>query len=364
MTVPWIVINQYLDPDDSSIQSHPDSAWQALFACQVDIPPFQEWATLRWGFNAAALLEEALERQRVFLESQYSYPDEYGMEATDLRTLAFRFIQRPGEEFLVSIVGKIHGRTQAEARQSASDYLYVLKATIPHDYTLTPASSQPEFVRMSGIDILDDGNTPGCMAQIKRMEIAPDLKRRAPILQGIWRSLPHAHEPLWRSLAASSTPLLLNISLRSTVLYETEYEYLFQRASEVSEMDSKHPDPLTTSGWKTWSDQILKRRLVPWKKHFYLQVHLVSPQKLSEHLLRILGTSMTINHQSEFLTGYEIALPENEELASWQTKLKNLDIISSRSYLQHRRLAEVADLEEVSDVMRLPYSLPKTDPQL
>jgi hypothetical protein len=363
MTVPWMAINQYPDPKNSSADVHPDAAWQAVFACQVEIPPFQEWTRLRWGFNNAALLDESLERQRVFLEAQYSYPDEFGMEATDLRTLAFRFIKRPGEEILVSIVGKIHGRTQAEAMDKSSSYLSELMATIPHEYALIPASTQSEFVRVSGNDILDNGIAPLCMAQVKRMEAAPDLKRRAPILQGTWRSLPHAHEPVWRALASSSSPLLLNIVLRSTVLYEAEYDYLFKSTNEEPELDGKQPEPLTLAAWKQWSKQTIQHRLTPWKKHFYLQVHLVSPQRPSEHLLRTIGTSLTINYQSESLNGFDIVSPEPEDAPYWQTKLLDLDIIPSTSYLQHPRLSDVADLDEVMDVMRLPYSLPKTDQQ-
>jgi hypothetical protein len=67
---------------------------------------------------------------------------------------------------------------------------------------------------------------------------------------------------------------------------------------------------------------------------------------------------MALNNKSEVLTGYEVVLPKQQKAPYWQAKIKNLDIILSDIYLQHPRLAEVADLEEVFDVMRLPYSPP------
>jgi len=358
MTDPWIELEKSQDPDFPYGQSYPDSAWQARFACQVNIPSHQEWAKLRWGFNAAVLFDEALDRQRIFLESQYNYPDELGLETPDRRTLALRFINRPGEGLLVAAVGKIHGSTETEAADSAIAYFNELKSTIPYDYRSVPAHSRTEFVQLSGEDILESGHCPLCMAQIKRLELSPDLIRDTPFLQGFWRSSPHAHEQIWRSLSASFQPVLLSITLRSTVLYEPERAYLLKSINEISKMDDRSIDQFTVSALKQWSKYTLERRLAPWKKLFYLQVHLASPQKLSEHLFRTIGTSTALNNKSEILTGYEVVSPKEQIEPYWQRKLKNLDIILSDIYLQHPRLAEVADLEEVFDVMRLPYTPP------
>ena len=358
MTTPWMEIEKYQDPDLPAGKAYQDFAWQARFVGQVEIPNHQEWARLRWGFNAAALLDEALERQRIFLESQYNYPDELGLETTDHRTMAFRFINRPGEGLLVAVIGKVHARTEAEAVENAASFLKELKSTIPYDYTLTPAFSQPEFMRQTGEDRLNWENNLLWLAQIKRLEFSPDLKRDTPFLQGFWRSSPHAHEQIWRSLAATSEPVMLNISLRSTTLYESERTNLLNTIDEISKMDNKSTDQFTASARKQWSKHTLERRLAPWKKHFYLQVHLASTQRLSEDLFRTIGTSLALNNKSDYLTGYEVVVPKPQKASYWQKKLKNLDIILSDIYLQHPRLAEVADLEEVFDVMRLPYSPP------
>ena len=41
--------------------------WQATFAFQVFHRPAEESLAMRWGFNAGALLDEALDRNRLFI---------------------------------------------------------------------------------------------------------------------------------------------------------------------------------------------------------------------------------------------------------------------------------------------------------
>jgi len=117
--------------------------------------------------------------------------------------------------------------------------------------------------------------------------------------------------------------------------------------------------PNTLSTLKQWNDGYTERRLAPWKKFFYLQVHLASPQKIDENLLRVVGTSLAWNTDSTSLPGYCVAAPKPGEETLWRRKLRNLDFIFSGSYLPIPRLAEVADMDEVFAVMRLPYSPPE-----
>src|SRR5512141_1902104 len=97
MTTPWIDIGEYQDQESPTGPGFADYLWQAIFACQVDILPHQEWVKLKWGFNALALFDEALERQRLFLESQHVIWNDLSTEMPDHRTLTFRFIARPGD---------------------------------------------------------------------------------------------------------------------------------------------------------------------------------------------------------------------------------------------------------------------------
>ncbi len=351
MDIPWIRVEQYQDEEDQSGPDFSEYVWQALFACQVVISSHEEWAKLKWGFNAAALFDEALERQRLFLESQYVNRNEFRTEHPNHRTLAFRYINRPGEGLGLTIVGKIHARTKENAIENAAALYRGLKTTFPYDYTLTPARSEAEFLQMSGWDILDHNGDLCALAQIKRSEIPILAGQRSPFLQGFWQSNARAHEQIWRSLAASVNPLLMNIFLRSTILYPKELEKLSKIASDISEIEA---DP----AMKSWNELYTKRRLTPYKKFFYLQIHLASTQKIDENLFQIVGTTLTLKDDKHPSPGYQVILSEPDEQVNWWKKIRNLDRIFSISQLPVPRLADVADLDEVFAAVRFPYSPP------
>jgi hypothetical protein len=325
----------------------------------VNILPYHEWLKLKWGFNASALFDEFFERQKLFLESQYEVRHHLGSEAPDYRTLAFRFINRPGEGLLVAVLGKIHARSEENARESVLAYYSEVISTFPYDYTLVPAQSSEEFQQISGWNILNGEQNQPQVAQIKRMEIPLSPVRNSPFLQGFWRSGPRAHEQIWRSLAYSPDPLLLSISLRCTVLYEGEREKLLRFGEEISSIHNQPLNHLTLSGMQNYNRKYVERRLLPWTKFCYLQVHLASPCKLSGDLLRAIGTSLTLNTGGEALPGYQVILPDQKEAQVWQENLKNLDTIFSDSNIPVARLSEVADLEEAFAVLRLPYCPPE-----
>src|SRR5512141_2704933 len=97
MTTPWIALERYQDQDDIAGPGFPDYVWQARFACRVEVRSHQDWVKLKWGFNASELFDETLERQKLFLESQYAIKRELETENANHRTLALRYINRPGE---------------------------------------------------------------------------------------------------------------------------------------------------------------------------------------------------------------------------------------------------------------------------
>ena len=359
MTTPWIEIEQYQDEENREGTDFSEYVWQARFACQVVVLPHEEWVKLKWGFNASALFDETLERQRLFLESQYAIRNEFRTENPEHRTLAFRYVNRPGEGLLLSVLSKIHARTKEEAIENASAFYRELKSTFPYDYTLKPAVSRDEFRQMSGWDILGENGDQSNLFQIKRVEVPAISNQRSPLLQGLWQSGPRAHEQIWRSLAASPNPLLMNVSLRCTLLYEKELQKLSSTTHEISGVNDKLLNQKTLSAIKRWNEAYIERRLTPWRKFFYLRIHLVSPQKMDENLFRIIGTSLTLGDDKQPSPGYKVIVPKHDERLNWCKKLRNLDFIFSSSYLPIPRLAEVADLEEVFSVMRLPYSPPE-----
>ncbi len=358
MDVPYLQIEQYQAEDDRAKPDFSEYAWQSLFACQVEVRPHLEWAKLKWGFNASALFDEAIVRQKLFLESQYIIRDQLRTEHPDRRTLAFRYVSRPGNGLVLTVLGKIHARTKEEVVENATALFRELKSTFPYDYNLVPACSQDEFLRISGLDILDDKEGLSDLAQIKRSETPILWNHRSLILQGLWQSDPHAHEQIWRSLAASPNPLLMNISIRSTLLYPGELERLSKNASDSSETGNNFAKEETFQTMKHWNELYIKRRVTPWKKFFYLQIHLASTRRIDENLFRIAGTSLTVGGEKNLTLGYQVVAPPSDKQLDWRRKLRNLDLVSSVSQLPVPRLAELADLDEVFAVVRLPYEPP------
>lgn len=358
MTTPWIEVKKHNQLDVPAGPGYRDYIWQAQFACQVEILSHQEWVKLKWGFNASALFDETLERQRLFLESQYEVRHQIGVDAPDYRTLAFRYIGRPGEGLFFIILGKIHAKTEKEAMESALSYYKEVCSTFPYDYTLIPARSRQEFIQISGNDILDGSGGQVDLAQIKRLELPLPFVRNSPFLQGVWRSGNRAHEQIWRSLAASSVPVLLNITLRCTVLYEKEREKLLQCAEEISSL--KQPlNQQTLSAMQQWNSKYGERRLGPWGKFFYLQIHLASTRKLSKDLFRTIGNALAMNSGGEPLPGWRVILPDSSEAPAWCERIRDLELVFSDTSLPVPRLSEVADLDEVFAAIRLPYSPPE-----
>jgi hypothetical protein len=361
MSIPWIEIKKYQEQDNLTSPVFSDYVWQAMFVFQVGIRAHQEWAKMRWGFNAQALFDEAMERRKLFLQSQYAVQIEMGMERMELpegRTLAFRFVARPEQELLFAIVAKIHGRTQEEVHQYALSYFRELKSTFPYDYTLEPAVTREEFIRISGMDILEDKNALN-MTQIKRLEVPiHPAGEKLPFLQGLWHSGPRTHEQIWRCLAAPPQPIILNMSIRSALLYDGEREEILKNANNVETITDEFQNKSAISFVKEWNRKYKERRLAPWKKFFYLQVLLASNQMMDDNIYRVVGASLCSNPEGETSPGFQIVKPREREKESWKIKLMNLDFVHSVSYLSTPRLSEIADMEEVFSVMRLPYSPP------
>jgi hypothetical protein len=244
--------------------------------------------------------------------------------------------------------------------EKALAYFLELKSTFPYDYSLTPAGNHDEYVRISGQDILDTGNGESTLAQIKRAEFPIYPNRYAPTMQGLWQSGARAHEQVWRALGNSLHPLLLNISMRCTVLHSQEREHLLKYNNEISNFVANESiNEKTLVALKQWSETYTKRRLNPWAKFFYLQVHFVSSCKIDDTFFRIAGTSYALGKDGESLPGYQVVFPRSGEEPSWRGRLRNLDMIFTGSYLPAPRLSEIADLDEVFAAMRLPYSPPE-----
>jgi hypothetical protein len=236
-----------------------------------------------------------------------------------------------------------------------------LKATFPYDYKLLVADSRDQFQRFSAWNIFTEDANLVNIVQIKRPEIPILIGQKSPILQGLWQSSPRAHEQIWRSLVALPNYVLVNMMLRSTVIYDSEHQLLLDSAEEISRLQTSSSRQKPVNVYKEWSEKFVNRRQDPWQKFFYLQIHLVSTQKIDENLIRSAGASLTLKSDGSSLPGYQVRSATLDEQGEWARKIRNLDLVFPKTYLPAPRLSEVADLSEVIDTVRIPYSPPGGD---
>lgn len=358
----WIEVLQSSDQSDLPTPGASEYGWQALFACQLDVLDHESWKELRWGFNAGVLFDEALERQKLFLESQHSFDTYLGLEYPEIRAIAFRYITT-SEGMLVVLIGKVSAKTRELAELTANEYYHELKSTFPYDYSLSPATSKDEFDSMTGSDLLGETSEKMDVVQIRRCEMPIPVNRNLPYLQGLWQSSGRAHEQIWRSLNSSQNKIIVNTILRPTVLYDADLEMYANNLAEIANYQPGESNRKIFDAYRDWYDNFTVRRLTPWKKFYYLQVHVISDVNLNEHFLRSVGTTLTQNLQVQnskvqTLNGYQIIKPPLKKRREWSLKVHTLNLTSWGSQLAHPRLSEIADLEEVFAVIRIPYSPP------
>lgn len=361
----WVEVLQ--SPDQSDIPTPGSSGyhWQAMFACQVGVLDHQSWTSLRWGFNAGVLFEEALDRQKLFLESQHSFDSNLGLEYPEIRAVAFRYITTKNG-ILIVLIGKVSAKTREQVEISANEYYHELKSTFPYDYSLSPILSKKEFDELTGSRLLIGSEDKTDVVQVRRCEMPIPIDRNLPYLQGLWQSSGRAHEQIWRSLSTAQSDILVNIVLRPTILYDNDLAIYSSLLSEVANYQSGEINQKTFGLYKEWYENYITRRLTPWKKFYYLQIHIVSNTNINENFLRNVGTTLTQNLlvqnvKAQTLHGYQIIRPSSKRKKEWGEKIYNLNLTFGGSQLANPRLSELADLEEVYSVVRIPYSPPGSE---
>ncbi|MFZ5910871.1 MAG: hypothetical protein ACOYYU_12725 [Chloroflexota bacterium] len=352
---PWIEIKQSSQhtkvPQYASNQKYP---WQAMFACQIGIRSFEERVQLKWGFNAAVLLEEALDRQKLFLESQlHNNPIDTPIEQ---RTLSLRCIGAPEAGLLLGLVGKVLAESPENAKTFALNYLREIESIFPYDYTIRPVTSMEAFNRTMGKEIFRKCNDQTSIAQIRRFESPLQTSKGVFRMVGIWQTGKRADEQIWRALAHYPQDILLDISICPTTLLEGERQALLemkQVAKTHQDASSKEP---YLQHYDAWIDPFVSRHISPWNKYFYLQVHLASPGRIDEYLLRSIGSSITRDNPERSTPGFQVLRPMNKsEAIEWIGHLECLDMVRTNNSLLLPRLSELASIDEVHAVFRLPY---------
>jgi len=352
MKTPWIeqIPSEPWTPAGSS---QADSC-QALFAGQVDVLPYNNWSDLKWGFNGSALMDEALDRQKLFIESQHNFDLAKQVEPSANRSLSLRLICLPEQGLQVGLLGRVCGATPQQAEKDALIYWRELSSVVPYDYRLTPASNRADFRRLAGCDLLEGYCGEPALAEIKRAEAFLPTSRGFQILPGFWQSGAHANEQVWRALAAMPNICLLDIIIQPALLYENEQQILWEIKHEITNggKDKIIFPPLAAYG--SWGEACINRRLAPWKKYFYMQVQLVMAGGYDESLLRSIATAITRESADIPQPGYQVLRPAStDEALTWCQQLTRLQFRQPQ-----KRIELLADLEETWAVFRLPHQVP------
>jgi hypothetical protein len=322
-----------------------DDGWQAIFAFQVFHRSAEEWLKMRWGFNAGVLLEEAIDRHKLFVETQAASEIESRAGIQPNRVLALRGINLPKTGLQMGLIGKVSALTRKEAEQDALHYARDVYSTFPHDFLLTAAENTDEYKRLSGENLLS-GNSS--VAQIQRGIAFVPIAHGYHYLTGLWQTTSRSNEQIWRALSAVPSETLFNIIIQPSVFYDGERQALLEIKKHISKPDQNAE---LSAIYVPWAEKFIKRRLSAWKKFFLLQVHVLATGTLDGDLLRSIGSALTRDTNDLTLPGFQITRPDNiGEGRSWRGKIMSLEIIPSLS-----RFDDLADSEEASSVFRFPY---------
>ena len=359
---PWIEIKPSARADkyqQEASSTDQRALWQAMFACQIGIRPFEERLKLKWGFSPEFLLNEALGRQKLFVESQLSRnPID---NQSEHRTLALRGICLPGKGLLLGLVAKVWAELQEKVQLIASNYLREIEFVFPYDYTIKPAKSMGEFNRITGKEILEKCNDPASIAQIRRFESPLQTTKGVFRMLGQWQTGMRSDEQIWRALAQYPQEILLNISIKPTILFESERTALLKMKQSAQMSPDTPSDEPYLKNYAAWIDPFIDRYISPWNRYFYLQVHLASPNEIGEYIFRNVGSAITRENPESASPGFQVVHPlQKKEVREWCGHLEDLDNIYTNSSLLLPRLSEIASLDEAHAVLRFPYP-PETD---
>lgn len=329
--------------------------WQAVFACQLCLRPFSELLAMRWGFNAQALLGEAADRHKNFIESLYNH-NTAQEDSPEQRSLALRAIRIPETGLLLALVGKVRAPTATEAQQRAIEFCYELVATVPTDYRLYPAESGELFDQLTGKTLLAQCQQPAHLAQIMRFEAPVRTSKNRLFVVGLWQAAERSDEQIWRTLGTFPHPVMFNVALRPTFVSHVERMELWNmlHPPQPAEPPKLPYQPLP---FEQWTENFISRRLSPWKKFYLLQVHLACPTGLPDSLLRPVGAALTREGPELLSPGFHVEHPADASAAGeWANHLAWLNIEPRPSpAIGMARIRDIADLAETQVALRLPY---------
>jgi len=331
--------------------------WQTTFAFQIFHLPAAEWLAMRWGFNAGALLDEALDRYKLFIESQAL--SEASFLANDQpanRTLTLRGINFPEAGLQMALLGKASALEKALAQQAARDYAREIFSIFPHDFITKPAEEKADYDRLYGREFFS--KSPQAASIQRAMAFIP-LMEKHQYISGTWQSSQRANEQVWRALSNMQKPAMLNITMQPDIMYEGEKQMLMDAKQWIEDLKSEkddddeneQQDALTYSAYLAWAEGYIRRRLTPWKKFFQLQIHVLVDGPVDENLLRSIGSTITRESNDNLLPGFQILRPNSrEEEKEWRERIRSLDFVAHAIHIN-----DLVDIDEAFAVFRLPY---------
>lgn len=314
---------------------------QAFFAFQVTPQKNEDWKKMKWGFNAGALLEEALDRFKLFIEAQTLNLSLKRLDTLFLeQSLALRVINFPKKGVQTALIGKVSSQeaTEKEIKTAGESFAREIQATFPYDFILKPAISKAEFHSLFGQDLFTQNVN---LAQIQRGSLCVLNSQYMPAL---WQASLRSSEQIWRSISAMPKKILFNITIKPIFIDDNDKVFFLKQKKLLSSTKEEII-------YSTLAENITKKYLEADEKCFLLQVHLLAEGPVDQNLLRTIGTSLTRDTSSTKLPGYRV-IPyylsdDSDDLC---TKLLQMDLLS----LSPRR-ENLADLEETYAVFRLPY---------
>jgi hypothetical protein len=372
MDTPWIEVrnpNQDLTGFEFCNQET-KMYWHAFFVCQVKPRPFEELTHFKWGFNLGALMEEALERQRLFIGSQNFPGDKEISGPEDFRTLALRCIRNPNSSELgLSLIGKACGQDPEKARQLAYYYWQEIQSIFPYDYTLIPAKTSSEYQQLTGLEYLPTNN-PEAYAEVEKFEGLVSGGEQFFYYYGSWTVSTLANEQIWRAMAGADFRVMFNVILRPSILMDSERAILHemqQRAQKIAE-ESKlpHVKPFATSAAELYSHWSLSLN-----RPYIVQMQFIAPDGIVEYLPRVAGFALTHNQTATTnsqIPQFQIRQPRTAEDANiWRECISWLEPdLRTKNQFNERlsRISKLVDLNEANTLFRLPFPPEKGIPGL
>lgn len=359
----WVEI---IPGQDEPFQPHgvvawlpPGKGWHAQFAASIQIRPFKELERLKWGFNFGSLLEEVIDRQRLFIESQH-FPGEPVQEPEEGRTLALRCLNDPeAAQLRLSLLVKVHASTRQRAHAFALQTWQEIQSIFPYEYTLVPALDQIQFQRLTGWEWLQEIREQFTLVEIERFEGRLSTGSERLYLLGTWKNSLVANEQTWRVLAGASQRILMTVILRPTVLYDYDVAAL-QAIAEFAEKIRQGPVNPALLPYLNNATAVYRKMAETLRHPFLARVVLASPDGIPEYIPRDIGYAMTHLDKPEPSTpGFQICVPKSEEeITDWKRLLFWIEPEAlPRNGIDERfqRLRSLVNVSEAISLFRLPF---------